>query len=171
MELTLWCEWEESSGVEENQQPEWNLFFQKVVEEALREEKIECPVEVELNVVNDEVIREMNREYRAIDRSTDVLSFPMCSFTPEHAFEEILEEEKDPQSGKVALGNIVLSWEHVQAQAQEYGHSIQREAAFLVAHSMMHLLGYDHMVPEEEKQMFGKQETVLQNLGITRETK
>ena len=80
-----------------------------------------------------------------------------------------MEEETDPESGRVCLGNIVLSWDHVQAQAEEYGHSIRREAAFLVIHSMLHLLGYDHMEAQEEQEMIARQKEILEILGIPRE--
>lgn len=169
MELISWIEWDDSASVPSGEQEKWETLFRSVMLQSLAEEKVEDDVEVELNVVDDEAIRQMNADYREIDRSTDVLSFPMCAFSAGHACEEMQEQDEDPETGCIPLGNIVLSWDHVKAQALEYGHSLEREAAFLTAHSMLHLLGYDHMTPEDEKRMFAKQEKILQTLGITRE--
>ena len=113
----------------------------------------------------------MNRMFRQIDKSTDVLSFPMLEYeTPGDfsAFEQ-QQEAFNPESGELMLGDIVISVARARAQAEEYGHSLKREFAFLVAHSMLHLLGYDHMTPEEAAVMEAKQEEVLQRLGITRD--
>ena len=120
-----------------------------------------CPyeAEVELILTDPENIRTMNREHRNIDRETDVLSFPMVDY-PSPASFDFLETEE---------GDIVISVARARAQAEEYGHSLRREFAFLVAHSMLHLLGYDHMTPEEAAVMEAKQEEVLQRLGITRD--
>jgi len=127
--------------------------------EALFEEEIEDDAEVSLTMVDNARIRELNAEFREIDRETDVLSFPMGD---EEGF------EVNPETDALLLGDIVISLEKAKAQSEEYGHSMKREVAFLIAHSLFHLLGYDHMTPEEEKEMFAKQENVLQRLGITR---
>lgn len=127
--------------------------------EALAEEEIEDDAEVSLTMVDNARIRELNAEFREIDRETDVLSFPMGD---ENGF------EVNPETDALLLGDIVISLEKAKAQSEEYGHSMKREVAFLIAHSLFHLLGYDHMTPEEEAEMFAKQEKVLQNLGITR---
>ncbi len=127
--------------------------------EALLEEDIEDDAEVSLTMVDNARIRELNKQFRDIDRETDVLSFPMGD---EDGF------EVNPETDALLLGDIVISLEKAKAQSEEYGHSMKREVAFLIAHSMFHLLGYDHMTPEEETEMFAKQEKVLQNLGITR---
>ena len=131
-----------------------------------------CPYETEVNLLltTDEVIRELNREYRGKDMSTDVLSFPMNEFRHPLDFQQIEQEEDcfHPESGELLLGDIVISKEHVFAQAEEYGHSVKREFAFLVAHSMLHLCGYDHMTEEEAKEMERRQEEILQSLSITR---
>ena len=120
-----------------------------------------------------ENIRTMNREHRNIDRETDVLSFPMVDYPSPASFDFLETEEGDdcfnPDSGELMLGDIVISVARARAQAEEYGHSLRREFAFLVAHSMLHLLGYDHMTPEEAAVMEAKQEEVLQRLGITRD--
>lgn len=131
-----------------------------------------CPYESQISLIltDDEGIREVNREHRGLDRSTDVLSFPMVDF-PSPAEYSVLEEDDslfDLDTGELLLGDIMISAEHVKAQAEAYGHSIRREFCFLVAHSMLHLLGYDHMTPPEAAVMEAKQEQVLQSLGITR---
>lgn len=132
-----------------------------------------CPyeAEVELILTDPENIRTMNREHRNIDRETDVLSFPMVDYPSPASFDFLETEEGDdcfnPDSGELMLGDIVISVARARAQAEEYGHSLRREFAFLVAHSMLHLLGYDHMTPEEAAVMEAKQEEVLQRLGCT----
>ena len=143
-----------------------------VCEAVLDEEK--CPYEVQVNVVltDNEGIREMNRECRKIDRETDVLSFPNVDFEREGVFEIDEDREADyfaPDSGELILGDIMISVDKVKEQAENYGHSLRREFAFLVAHSMLHLCGYDHMEEEEAKVMEAKQRDVLEGLGITRD--
>lgn len=137
--------------------------FERLIEictaAALEEEKIGDDAEVSVTLVDNARIKEMNAEFRDIDRETDVLSFPMGD---DESF------EVDPDNDAILLGDIVISLEKAQAQAEEYGHSFRREVAFLLTHSLFHLLGYDHMTPEEETEMFAKQERVLQRLGITR---
>ena len=134
---------------------------------------LNCPYEAEVNLLltTDEAIRELNREYREKDMSTDVLSFPMNEFQHPLDFQRIEQEEDcfHPESGELLLGDIVISKEHVFAQAEEYGHSVKREFAFLIAHSMLHLFGYDHMEEEERLQMERMQEEILERIHITRE--
>lgn len=128
---------------------------------ALEEEGIDDTAEVSVTLVDNEGIRELNREHRDIDRETDVLSFPLGD---DDGY------EVDPDNDAIMLGDIVISLEKAAQQAEEYGHSYRREVAFLITHSLFHLLGYDHVnSEEEEKIMFGKQEKVLDKLGITRE--
>ena len=142
----------------------------KVIEEAL--DYIQCPYESEVNLLltlNDE-IREMNQNFRQIDRPTDVLSFPMIDYPQPGEF-DFLEESLDafhPDSGELILGDIVISKEKVISQAEEYGHSVEREYAFLIAHSMLHLFGYDHMEDDERKVMEDKQKDILERLQIYR---
>ena len=142
----------------------------KVIEAALDYE--ECPYEVEVNLLltmNDE-IQEMNQNFRQIDRATDVLSFPMIDYEEAGNF-EFLEDVMDafhPESGELMLGDIVISKEKVLSQAEEYGHSLEREYAFLIAHSMLHLFGYDHMEDEERIVMEAKQKEILEQLQIFR---
>ena len=133
-----------------------------------------CPYETQINVLltDNEGIRTFNKEYRDIDRETDVLSFPNMEFETEGIFQIAEEEEADcfdPDTGELILGDIIISVDKVKEQAESYGHSLEREFAFLVAHSMFHLCGYDHMSEEEAAVMEQKQEAVLQALNITRD--
>lgn len=144
----------------------------KVCQAILDEEG--CPYEAQVNIVltDNGGIRELNREYRKIDRETDVLSFPNVDFEEAGVFD--IEEDSqadcfDPETGELVLGDIMISVDKVYEQSQEYGHSLRREFAFLVAHSMLHLCGYDHMEEEERKQMEHRQEEILTRLGITRD--
>lgn len=131
-----------------------------------------CPYDSQVNLVltDNSGIHEVNRQFRGIDAPTDVLSFPMIPFeTP--ADYQILDQNEsffDLDTEELLLGDIMISAERVISQAEDYGHSIKREFCFLVAHSMLHLLGYDHMVPEEAAIMEQKQEAALEKLGITR---
>ncbi len=118
----------------------------------LKYEGFESDCEVSITFTDNESIRELNREYRDIDRATDVLSFPM-----------------DDEGDNVVLGDIVISLERAKEQAEEYGHSLEREISFLCVHSTLHLLGYDHETSEEdEKEMFMKQEEILKIMGQNR---
>lgn len=131
-----------------------------------------CPYEsqVELLLTDNEEIRRINQEFREIDRPTDVLSFPMVDFGNPAEYDFLEEDDSlfDPETGELMLGNIVISKEKVISQAEEYGHSVKREYAFLIAHSMLHLLGYDHMEEEERTVMERKQREILKKLEIER---
>lgn len=151
-------------------------IIESVVKKALDIE--ECPYEVEVNIIlaDEEAIREINSEFRDIDNPTDVLSFPTIEYGIPGDFEgieemldECLGEYFNPDTGELMLGDMIISVPRVRNQAEEYGHSRKRELAFLVAHSMLHLMGYDHMEEDEAGEMETKQETVLQELGITRD--
>lgn len=147
-------------------------ILDKIIETVLDMEN--CPYEAVVNLLltDNAGIREYNREYRNMDRETDVLSFPNIAFDQEGDFSIVEEDEADyfdPDSGELLLGDIILSADRAKLQAQEYGHSLLREFAFLTAHSMLHLCGYDHMSPEEAAVMEQKQEEVLEKLHITRE--
>ncbi len=152
-------------------------FDYEMTAEAVANEVLDledCPYEATVNLllIDDEQMHEINFAERNIDRTTDVLSFPAVQYDPPADFsicEEDISGNFDPDTGKLLLGDILISVPRVSAQAEEFGHSTRREFAFLVAHSMLHLLGYDHMVPDEESVMFEKQERVLTNLGITRD--
>lgn len=138
---------------------DFEALVEECTREALEEEEIEDSAEVSVTLVDNARIRELNNEFRGIDKETDVLSFPLGD---DEGY------EVDPDTDAIMLGDIVISLERAAAQAEEYGHSFRREIAFLVTHSLFHLLGYDHMTPEEEAEMFAKQEKVLEKLGITR---
>ena len=136
---------------------------EEVIEAALDYEG--CPYEatVSLLLTMNNEIQEMNRNFREIDRATDVLSFPMIAYEEAGTFDFLEEDDSafDPESGELVLGDIVISKERVIAQSEEYGHSIRREYAFLIAHSMLHLMGYDHMEEEERAVMEQKQRDIL----------
>lgn len=141
-----------------------------VAEKVLEMEK--CPYDAQVNMVlvDNEEIKRVNTEFRGIESATDVLSFPMIPFeTPaDYAVAEEDESCFDLDTDELLLGDIMISAERAAAQAKEYGHSVKREFCFLVAHSMLHLLGYDHMVPEEAEVMEKKQAKALEELGISR---
>lgn len=148
-------------------------LIRKVIDGAMDQE--ECPYEAEVSVTltDNEGIREINREFRGIDSETDVLSFPMVQY-PAPADFSILEDEEtvcdcfNPETGELLLGDIILSVDKIEEQAEKYGHSVIRELAFLVAHSMLHLFGYDHMEDEERLVMEERQRLLMDSLGITR---
>lgn len=132
--------------------------FTAIIEQALKTLHIEDDVEVSCVLVDDERIHEINKEYRHIDRSTDVISFAM--------------EDNDQfyvEGMPRTLGDIFISVDHAKKQAEEYGHSLRREMCFLFTHGILHLLGYDHMTDEQEKEMFGLQDQILGSLSIERE--
>lgn len=134
---------------------------------------VDFPYEAEVNLTltDNNGIWEINREHRQVDRPTDVLSFPMLSYETAGKF-DFLDEECDddfnPDTGEALLGDIVISVDKVLEQAQNYGHSIEREYAFLIVHSMLHLFGYDHMEPEDARIMEAKQRLILEELQILR---
>lgn len=140
---------------------EWQQdIITRAVKCALEFENIEFDCEIEAVIVSPEEIRELNNETRGIDRVTDVLSFPML---------EDLDDAETDADGSVFLGSMVICKERAVEQAEEYGHSVEREAAFLAVHSVLHLLGYDHETGEDdERKMFDKQERILTEMGITR---
>ena len=157
---------------------DYNLPFpveetvQLVCEAVLEEEGCTYEAQVNLVLTDNGGIRELNRECRGIDRETDVLSFPNVDFDEEGVFDIDEDSEADyfdPETGELLLGDIMISLDKVYEQAEEYGHSVRREFAFLVAHSMLHLCGYDHMEDAERARMEQKQEAILTGLGITRD--
>jgi probable rRNA maturation factor len=139
---------------------ELELLFKKVLEAVLQAEGETGKVEVSLVLVDDKKIQELNRDYRGIDRPTDVLSFPL---------REAVEDEGPKVSvDEWLLGDIVVSMETALRQAEEYGHSLERELGFLIVHGCLHLLGYDHQREEERQVMREKEEAILTSLGLTR---
>ncbi len=149
----------------------YEKIITEIVEEALDYEN--CPYEAEVNVVltDNEEIRQMNKEARNIDSATDVLSFPMIDYEIAADFEHVEEAAEDYfnlESGELMLGDIMISVDKVEEQAEKYGHSTTRELAFLVAHSMLHLCGYDHMEEDERLEMERKQNEILERRGYRR---
>ncbi len=149
---------------------DYEEIIKRVVDGALDME--ECPYECEVSVtiVDSEEIRSINKEFRNIDSATDVLSFPMADY-PAPAEFDFLEECDDcfnPETGELLLGDIILCAEKILEQAEKYGHSVVRELAFLTAHSMLHLMGYDHMEEAERIIMEDKQKGLMTLLGISR---
>lgn len=143
----------------------------QVIEAVLKSE--DCPFDATVNllITDNEGIREYNRQYREIDKETDVLSFPNLDFDAPGDFSKVADHKVDyfdPESGELILGDVIVSADKVIEQAENYGHDQKREFAFLVAHSLLHLCGYDHMAEDERVVMEEKQEAVLQGLGITR---
>lgn len=144
----------------------------KVIHAAL--DYVACPYECEINILltDNPGIQRMNKQVRNMDVPTDVLSFPMLIFKTEGDFsvaEEDISSNFDAQSGELLLGDIMISLEKVVAQAKEYNHSVLREYAFLIAHSILHLSGYDHIEEEERIRMEQMQESILQSIGYTRD--
>ena len=141
-------------------------FIRKVIRAALAAQGVDFPCEVDVCVTNDARIREVNLEQRGVDRPTDVLSFPMVPLEPGQLPGP---EDADPATGLIPLGDMMLSMERVQAQAKEYGHSNRRELAYLVVHSVLHLLGYDHLDEGPEKaRMRAREEAIMAELGLER---
>lgn len=134
---------------------------------------LECEYEAEcsLLITTGENIRRINNENRGIDAETDVLSFPVTDFKPPCNYDMLDENDYsqfDYDTGRLMLGDIVISYEHVLKQAEEYGHTIKRELSFLILHSILHLFGYDHMTDEDRLIMENIQRNILNELGITR---
>nr|WP_326186444.1 rRNA maturation RNase YbeY [uncultured Oscillibacter sp.] len=141
-------------------------LIRKVIRTALAAEGMELPCEVDVLLTGDAGIHQINRDMRQVDRPTDVLSFPEFDLRPGQL---PAEEDADPGTGLIPLGDMVISMEHVAAQAKEYGHSNRRELAYLVTHSVLHLLGYDHLDEGPMKaRMRAREEAILAELGITR---
>ncbi|SDZ19964.1 probable rRNA maturation factor [Proteiniborus ethanoligenes] len=131
-----------------------NDLIEKVILECLILENKGTDYEISVSFVDDENIRELNRDYRGVDRATDVLSFPLD------------EDEFQIPEDNILLGDIVISVETAKRQSEEYGHSLEREIAYLTAHSMFHLFGYDHMDEKDKKIMRDKEKNVMKSLGI-----
>ena len=141
-------------------------LIRRVIRTALAAEGVDFPCEVDVLLTNDSGIHAINREMRQVDRPTDVLSFPEFDLTPGQLPGA---EDADPGTGLVPLGDMVISMERAAAQAKEYGHSGRRELAYLVVHSVLHLLGYDHLDEGPQKaQMRAREEAILGQLGIGR---
>ncbi len=146
---------------------EQKALLRRAVEAALAAEKVDEPCSVAVYTTDDAGIREVNRAERSIDRATDVLSFPNFDFAPSE--QPFCDEFERDEYGRIPLGEMLISLERAAAQATEYGHSIERELAFLAVHSVLHLLGYDHERGEaDEKLQFSRQEEILNEMGLKR---
>lgn len=156
--VTIWID----NRTEEPFSMELEAAVKQAAAEALRYENFAEECEISVSIVDNEEIRQINRQFRNIDKATDVLSFPMLTFQEG-------EQAERNEDGEILLGDIIISLERAREQAAEYGHSLKREIAFLTAHSMLHLLGYDHMTPEEEEEMFRRQKEILLLAGFPRE--
>lgn len=146
-------------------------FFETVLDKTLKHLETDIDAEVSLMLTDNEEIRVLNREYRQKDSATDVLSFPLMDLDPFNRDEwlETLHDNAMPDTQEVVLGDIVISVERAQEQADEYGHGLMRELGFLMVHGLLHLLGYDHEKGQEDEQiMFELQETILQELNLPR---
>ena len=145
---------------------EIKALIKKCALAALKYMEFRTDVEISVVLTDNEEIRTLNNMHRSIDRATDVLSFPMFEYDENG---EIIEDYAEfNEVGDILLGDIVISLERADEQAKEYGHSFEREVGFLTVHSMLHLLGYDHMTPEDEEEMFGYQTEILNEIGLVR---
>lgn len=134
-------------------------FYASIAEVVLKTLKIKCDPIISVSLVNNEYIHQINREYRNIDKVTDVISFAFLD--DEHQYDKILYSK-----GVVILGDVYISIDKAKEQAEEYHHSLHRELSFLFVHGLLHLCGYDHMNKEDEKVMFGLQDKILEELGV-----
>lgn len=140
-------------------------LIQRAISAALREEKVPDDCEVSVLLTDNEGIHELNRDYRGVDRPTDVLSFPANELSPGEFDADLCE--RDPETGRVFLGDMAISLEKCETQAEEFGHSFERELMYLTVHSTLHLLGYDHVDEAEMKcQMRGREDVIMSRLGI-----
>ena len=150
---------------------EYESLAREVISFTLDHENFPYESEVNLTLTDNDGIHEINKMYRQIDRPTDVLSFPMLAYEAAGDFSKLEDDYDDnfnPDTGEIMLGDIVISVDKVLEQAESYGHTPRREYAFLIVHSMLHLFGYDHMTPEEAAQMEAKQRQILEEMNITR---
>ena len=147
-------------------------IINEVCEQSLKAEEMNVPYQISLLFVDNEEIREINRDTRGIDKATDVLSFPMLDYPQNKVFKEVYKDTKFNEiyldGDELVLGDMVLSLERAKEQSIEYNHSFNREVCYLVVHSILHLLGYDHMEDEEKKRMRKREEEILGDLNITR---
>ena len=154
------------------EEPEASLELQRAADACARMEGADAPLYAHLLITDNEEIHRFNREYRGVDRPTDVLSFPSLNCRPENTLGRDPEQayrEMD-ESGDCFLGDIILSLPMAKAQALEYGHSLKREMTYLTVHALCHLMGYDHMTPEDQRRMRAMEEKTLGSIGISRVT-
>ena len=152
--------------------PAWTSLLQTAADQAPLSEGVRRPCAVCLRLCDDEAIREINRDYRQTDRATDVLSFPTVNYPEGRTAgdcDSLLAREYDDELEACLLGDIIISVPHALAQAEEYGHSPEREMAYLLVHGLCHLMGYDHMEEEEKRRMRAMEEKILSEIGMNRE--
>ncbi|KYH28582.1 MULTISPECIES: rRNA maturation RNase YbeY [Clostridium] len=144
-----------------------------IIEYALKEEGVNIDTEISVIFIDNDEIRNINKDQRNIDRVTDVLSFPMLNYPKGKVYKDVYKNNNfspaDLNEGRLVLGDIVLSLERAKEQSEEYGHSLLREVCYLTIHSVLHLLGYDHMEEEERSIMRQREEKILEKFNITRE--
>lgn len=153
-------------------EPAWLSLMQTAADCALLTEGVSRPCAVSIRLCGDEEIHEINRDYRGVDRATDVLSFPTVNYpsgVTAGAADKLLRREYDDETDACMLGDLILSVPHVLAQAAEYGHSPEREAAYLIVHGLCHLMGYDHIEEDDKRRMRAMEEKILSAIGQTRE--
>ena len=150
---------------------DYETLAKDVISFTMEHEHFPFEAEISLTLTDNDGIWKVNKEFREIDRPTDVLSFPMLEYDVPEDFSQIENQTEDcfnPDTGEILLGDIIISVDKVREQAEEYGHSMQREFAILIVHSMLHLFGYDHMEEQEAAVMEGKQREILECLNILR---
>ena len=165
--MTIHLEYEASKQLDFD----YTGIIQKVVTQCLDEEDFPYETEISILLTDDKEIQELNKNFRGKDAPTDVLSFPAVEYPKAGDYSELEalgDEYFNPETGELILGDIVISVNRAISQAEEYGHSVEREIAFLTAHSMFHLMGYDHITDEERLIMEDKQNKVLDKLKIYR---
>lgn len=152
--------------------PSWLSLIQTAADAAMLAEGVRLPCAAAIQVCDDEAIQRINRDYRDTDRATDVLSFPTVSYPAGKTAgqtDKLLQLEYDDDLDACMLGDLILSVPHVLAQSEEYGHSPEREAAYLTVHGLCHLMGYDHMVEDDQRRMRAMEEKILASIGMDRE--
>ncbi|MGL5820651.1 MAG: rRNA maturation RNase YbeY [Sarcina sp.] len=151
---------------------EFEELLKETIELALSEEKVDLPCEISLVFVDNNSIKEINAETRNIDKATDVLSFPMLDYAEGKVYKDIYLDKKFDSTyfdgDDLVLGDIVLSLERADEQRVDFNHSFNRECCYLVVHSVLHLLGYDHMEEDDKKEMRNREEEILLKLNMTR---
>lgn len=148
--------------------PTLTAHIKRCIRGALEQEGVTVPCEINVLLTDNQGIREINRDLRDVDRETDVLSFPMFEFTPGE-FPEDVSDLLDPGSSLLPLGDMALSVEEIKSQAEEFGHSQEREIGYLTVHSVLHLLGYDHLDEGSmKKQMRAREDAIMEYLNIPR---
>jgi probable rRNA maturation factor len=143
-------------------------IIEETIINSLRIEQFTSFYEVSVIITDNENMKEINNTYRKIDRETDVLSFPMLDYKNGNKKNLAVDDDTNPETGGILLGDIVISIEKAKTQAEEYGHSLNREIAFLTVHSILHLLGYDHEEEEDRALMRRKEESILTQMKLTR---